>query len=237
VKHATARVIVGGVALWAIMDRAAALSGSLRGEWGAPIAAVIVAGALAVAYFLHAERPRAAIVALGLGRAPMRGILAAVGIAALLALYFPLLAPSATIRPGWPLEALGLFAQAGIAEETIFRGHVFGRLRATHTFWRATLLSAIPFVGVHLLLFATLDPPIAAAATVLSAAIAPPLARLHELGGTWAPAIVHFAIQGFIKLVDVPESGMPGIAIGWMAACATVPWLAFAVPRARGASA
>ena len=68
------------------------------------------------------------------------------------------------LRPGWLLLVPGLFAQAGIAEEVLFRGFLFGHLRETRSFWRAALLSLPPFLAVHVLLFFRMDPPVAAAA-------------------------------------------------------------------------
>ncbi|MEO6463801.1 MAG: hypothetical protein ABIP29_12075, partial [Candidatus Eisenbacteria bacterium] len=56
-----------------------------------------------------------------------------------------------------------------------------------------------------------------------------PRAVLFEAGaGTiWAPALVHFIVQGSIKLVDVPAEAMMPMAVAWMAVCATVPYLVF----------
>src|SRR5262245_36012227 len=109
------RVALGGIVLWAIMDRSAALTHSVRGEYGVPIAAIIVIAALVIARWLHGERPAAALRSLGLARAPARGMVAALAIAGLLALYVPLVARTASLSDGWPVTALGLFAQAGIA--------------------------------------------------------------------------------------------------------------------------
>ena len=107
----------------------------------------------------------------------------------------------------------GLFAQAGIAEEVLFRGYLFGHLRRGRSFWRAALLSMLPFVAVHLLLFATMPWPIAAAALLLAVIVAFPLARLYELGGAtiWAPALLHFVIQGTVKIVVFPEALEPSV--------------------------
>ena len=59
-----------------------------------------------------------------------------------------------------------------------------------------------------------------------------PLARLYELGGNtiWAPAILHFVIQGAIKVVDVtdPRGIFPFV---WMAASTLLPMLVFLSPR------
>jgi membrane protease YdiL (CAAX protease family) len=55
--------------------------------------------------------------------------------------------------PGWISLLPGLFAQAGIAEEVLFRGYLFGHIRVGRTFWRAAAVSMLPFVTVHLVLF------------------------------------------------------------------------------------
>ena len=57
----------------------------------------------------------------------------------------------------------GLFAQAGIAEEVLFRGYLFRHAREGRDFWRAALVAAGLFVTVHLLMFLMLPWPIALA--------------------------------------------------------------------------
>jgi hypothetical protein len=93
-------------------------------------------------------------------------------------------------------------------------------------------LSTVPFVAVHLFLFATMPWPVALAAVLLSAIVGAPLAHLFELGGgtIWAPALLHFTIQGAIKLValEPPVAQLPVI---WMAASAVIPFLVFVVRR------
>ena len=48
--------------------------------------------------------------------------------------------------PGWIWLLPGLFAQAGIAEETLFRGFLFRRFREGRTFGQAVVLSSVPYV-------------------------------------------------------------------------------------------
>jgi len=88
----------------------------------------------------------------------------------------------------------------------------------------------MPFVAVHL---ATLEWPVALAAVLLSTILSFPLARLFELGGNtiWAPALLHFVVQGAIKVVEL--RGDTGLPIVWMAASALVPWLVFIPSRRR----
>ena len=138
--------------------------------------------------------------------------------------------------PGWILLLPGLFAQAGIAEEVLFRGYLFGHIRVGRTFWRAAIVSMLPFVSVHLVLFVSMPWPIALASVLLAIVISFPLAHLFELGGNtiWAPALLHFVIQATVKVV-VLSHGAESFALAWMAASAIVPLLVFTfkVPRPR----
>jgi membrane protease YdiL (CAAX protease family) len=127
----------------------------------------------------------------------------------------------------------GLFAQAGIAEETLFRGYLFGHLRRRRSFWRAAWLSMLPFVVVHLVLFLTMPWPIAMAALALSVVLSFPFAHLFEVGGDtiWPPALLHFVIQAIPKVVVASGDAQSLFPIVWMAASAVLPMLALLVPR------
>ncbi len=73
-------------------------------------------------------------------------------------------------------------------------------------------------------MFVTLPWPIASAALLLAVVLSFPFAYLFELGGgtIWAPALLHFIIQGAIKIAVVSgESGMT-LPLVWMAAAAAV---------------
>jgi membrane protease YdiL (CAAX protease family) len=143
-----------------------------------------------------------------------------------------------TIRQGslWLLP--GLFAQGGVAEETVFRGYLFGHLRRGRSFWRAAGLSTLPFVAVHLTLFVTLSWPVALAALLLSVLLSFPLARLFELGGwtIWPPALVHFVVQGTVKIVDVAGDAASAFPFVWMTATAVIPLLVFVIPPVTAAA-
>jgi membrane protease YdiL (CAAX protease family) len=131
----------------------------------------------------------------------------------------------------WTAYLPGLFAQAGVAEDTLFRGYLFGHLRSDRSFWRAAALSMIPFAAVHLWLLATMSWDVALAAIILAIVTSFPFARLYDLGGRtiWAPAIVHTVIQAVPKLVLFEDGGMM-FPLVWMAACAIVPMVVFLVP-------
>ena len=159
---------------------------------------LLIGAALVVALF---EWVATALERLGFGAPRWRGVLAAGGAGALLLLVFPgsqaLTETSFEMYPGWGRLLPGLFAQAGIAEEVLFRGYLFGHVREGRPFWRAATVSCAPFVAVHLFMFLTLPWPIALASVLLAAILSFPLAYLFELGGRtiWAPAFLHFIVQ------------------------------------------
>jgi membrane protease YdiL (CAAX protease family) len=210
--------------------------GSDRGQYGLLVGAIVVVATIAAERLLFGTPPGHAVGALGLQRVGTRGILAALGVAAALLLVFPIYSATAGQRlemyPGWAGLLPGLFAQGGIAEEVLFRGHLFRHVRPGRAFWPAVALAAIPFVIAHLILFTAMPWPLALASVLLSAVISPPLAYLFELGGgsVWGPAIVHFVVQGAIKVVVVTNGG-PQLPLIWMAASAVLPYLVFLIPR------
>lgn len=221
-------------AIFLLLHGSATALGSFRGEAGIAVGVLVVAACLIAQRVLWGMRISVAIHALGLGRPAARSLCAAAGVGAILLLTLPVFVITtgahATTYPGWLLLLPGLFAQGGVAEEVLFRGYLFATIRRRHPFWRAAVISAGPFVAAHLLLFATMSWPVAFAATALAFVTSFPLAHLFELGGRtiWAPAFVHFTMQGAVKVVEM--SGSPtGYAMMWMAACAVVPWLVFMI--------
>jgi hypothetical protein len=138
------------------------------------------------------------------------------------------------VTSGWIWMLPGLFAQAGIAEEALFRGFLYGHLRHGRSFWSAAALSTLPFMIVHLYLFATMTWPVALVALFLSALISFPLAHLYEISGRtiWAPALVHFVVQVALKVVTIAEDS--ALPLAWILASASVPFAAFLVERPTG---
>ena len=224
--------LAGYALLFALLQGAATLLGSERGEAGLIVAALTIAVALVVQRGSFATSWRAAWLSLGLGAPRARGMLAALAACGVLMLAYPLymLATGAgvSVYDGAPLLALGVFAQGGLAEELVFRGYLYGHLRRRFAFWRAAWLSLAPFALAHLYLFLTMDWPVALAALLLSMLLTFPFAWLYELGGRtiWAAALAHAVVQGAIKLLVV---GDPVFPLVWMAACVLALWLVFFV--------
>lgn len=227
-----AATLLGFLVLWFTLDRSAALLGSTRGEFGLVVLALVLAVAIGCESVLSRRPPIEAAVMLGL-RWPTSGALAmTLAISLVLVTYFPAFTAATGAQlhplPGAGLLALGMLAQGGVAEEVVFRGFVFRRLRAGRTFWHAAWLAAAPFAAVHALLFLQLDWPIALASLLLAVSMSFPLAWLFERsnGSVLAPAILHGVTQVGIKLVDAGEHLAP-LALGWMALCAAAPWIVF----------
>jgi membrane protease YdiL (CAAX protease family) len=218
---------LGLVVTFAMFDVVATRLGSDRGQAGLVVGALVVAATLFVERGLLGEPFVRSIRRFG--RPTGRGVAAALGVTALLVLVIPVYAlatgSSVSMYPGWAALVPGLFVQAGIAEETLFRGYLFGLLRRGRTFWRAVLLAAGPFVLVHLILFVRLPWTIALASVLLAAVVTVPLAYAYELGGRtiWAPSILHVAIQGVVKVVVVDGTAAT-FALVWIAASAILPF-------------
>jgi membrane protease YdiL (CAAX protease family) len=219
--------------LYALMAWSAGALGSVRGEYGLIVGALVLSATLLLDRVLFAPSFARSVRELGLLAPRATGLIAAAIICALLVAVLPiagaLTGVRLSLRSDWLWLIPGLLAQAGLAEELVFRGLVFGRIRNGRTFWRAVVLSLPPFALVHMVLFFTMPWPIAAASLALSLIVTPPLCQLYELGGRtiWAPALVHAAIQGAIKLVDMDGANVSALPLIWIGACAAIPYLAF----------
>ena len=213
--------------------------GSDRGQAGLIVGVVVLITAFAVERVLFNRSPSVAYRELGLGRPRAIGLVAALLVIAVLvccaAVIVRAIGAAAELAPGSSALVPGLFMQAGVAEETLFRGFLFGHIREGRSFWRAATLSAVPFVAAHLIMFGALPWPIAVAAVLLALILSFPLAHLYELGGDtiWAPAAVHFAIQAGAKLVTVPADSSLLFGLLWMLCSASSCQLLFLIPNVR----
>jgi membrane protease YdiL (CAAX protease family) len=231
------RIALGLLAGFAALQGSASALGSVRGEWGIVVGAIVVASLLAIECLLHGRSLCAAGLQLGLGRPVSRGLVAAFGLGlamlAVIPIHFAITGARWAMYEGWLLLVPGLFAQGGIAEEALFRGYLFRRLRARRSFARAALVATPPFIAVHLLMFVNQPWMIALASVILAAIISIPLAWLFELGGNtiWAPAILHFVVQGALKVILVEGEAAETLPLVWIAAAAVIPFAVFAVPR------
>jgi membrane protease YdiL (CAAX protease family) len=235
-----ALVFAGVVVLYLILDRSAWALQSFRGEWGLVVGALTVAAALVVEWAVSRRKPPASAIALGLGISRAESlwfaIVCSVLMIALIPVYCVAMGLPLSLRDGWWWLALGIFAQAGIAEETVFRGFLFRHVREGRSFWRAAMIAAVPFVIVHLMLFWTMEPILAAVSLAVALSLTFPFAAIYERAGNsiWPSAILHAVIQGAIKLVVVPDESFIQLAVIWMVVTSIVPWSVFLLPKKRG---
>ena len=230
------RMLLGLIVVFALFQWSASALGSVRGEAGVLVGLIVVAATLLTERFLFRKSFKEAAKAIGLGRPKRFGLLAAVAVSAILLLMVPLFlfntGSSVSFYPGWLSLLPGLFFQAGIAEETLFRGYLFGHIRQRHTFWKAATFAAVPFVLVHLILFYSLPWSLAGASILLAIAMSFPLSKLFEMCGDtiWAPAIVHFVAQGAVKVIVVSGERAWLFPFFWIAASALIPLMVYAFP-------
>jgi membrane protease YdiL (CAAX protease family) len=227
------KIMAGFFCIWFVLDRTAQLTHSILGEAGVLICIVVLATTFGVEKLIFKQTIPDALRSLGLGSPDLRTMLVAIFIGVMLLAFYPAFSlvtgAKLTLHDRWIGMSLGLFAQAGAAEEVLFRGYLFGHLRRGRTFWHAARLSLLPFVAVHTLLFTSLDWKIAVASTLLAVATTFPLCYLYDRNRytIWASAFLHWIIQGAIKLIIIPDSFSLPIALGWMAMCATIPYVVF----------
>jgi membrane protease YdiL (CAAX protease family) len=135
-----------------------------------------------------------------------------------------------TLKSNWWWILIGAIALNGIAEETLFRGYVFGGLRrAGLSFARAGFISLLVFAAVHLLLFIQNPFIIALLGTLVAITSAYPMAYLFEKGNNtlWGPVLLHVSTHA-IRLVDIAEPYYMTALVAWMALQIGAPFLVFA---------
>jgi membrane protease YdiL (CAAX protease family) len=231
--HELGKIFAGFLCIWFVLDRTAQLTQSTLGERGILISIVVIATTFGVEKLIFKQTVLDALRSLGLGSPNLRAMLIALFIGVILLAFYPAFSlvtgAKLTLHDRWIGMSLGLFAQAGVAEEVLFRGYLFGHLRRGRTFWHAALLSLLPFVAVHSLLFFSLDWAIALVSMLLALAVTFPFCYLYDLNRRtiWASALLHWIMQGAIKLVIIPDGFSLPIALGWMAVCATIPYVVF----------
>jgi len=228
------RFLVGFVVLFAVLLGISELDAT--GRFGLLILAVTLAVGIAVERVLYRNRPREALRLLGFAHPGGRALLAAFVVGALLLLVYPLTTAvtgaAISLRPDWPWLLIGIFAFHGLAEELVWRGYAYRRLRVGRSF-RAAVLWTMPLVALaHVPILITSGPVVGIAALTVAAATSVPLAYLFDTGRStiWAPAVVHTAIDSF-KLVVVPAAAATTFSLLLSAVSIVIPLLVLAVPR------
>jgi membrane protease YdiL (CAAX protease family) len=228
------RFLLGFAVLLTVLLGTSQVDGT--GRFGLAILAVVLLAGIGVERWLFGNRPREALRLLGFGRPGGRALLVAGVVGALVQMVFPLTSAltgtTLTLRPDWPWLLVGIFAFHGLAEELVWRGYSYRRLRVGRSF-PAAVLWTMPLVAVaHVPIVISSGPLIGAAALIVAAVTSVPLAYLFDMGRStiWAPAVVHTAIDSF-KLVVVPAAAATTFSLLLSAVSVVVPLLVLVVPR------
>ena len=218
------RILVGAALMYVVLQGGLSL---LIPRFDQTWSALIVTAAMfAVAFVIEGvafkRTPLEALAALGLGRPRSGALIAAAVIVAAMLAFFPVYSIATgtplSLKSDWLWVLVGAIALNGLAEETLFRGFVFGHLRqAGHSFRRAGVISMLIFGAVHLFLFTSNPFLVAFLATALAIAAAFPFAFLYERAGNtiWAGVILHVGAHAF-RLVDIPEAQILTVASVWI---------------------
>jgi membrane protease YdiL (CAAX protease family) len=173
-------------------------------------------------------------------------VLVSLIVGAVLLLFFPVFSLITEVpirlKSDWLWILVGATALNGIAEETLFRGFVFGGLRrAGHPFRNAGTISLLIFAAVHLFLFIQGPFIVGVLGTLVAVVAAFPMAFLFERGNNtiWAPMMLHVTAHA-IRLVDIPAAHFMLAVSAWSFLQIGMPFLVFAFritllkPQAQG---
>jgi len=232
--RAIAFVLAGFVPMFLILQYGPGLLlERLAQPWPVVIpAAIMLALAAGFEILFFKKNLLVALRQLGYGSSRVRAIIVALIISGIMLIFFPILSiitgARLSLNSGWLPTLVGIIVFNGFAEETLFRGYVFGNLQQENSFLRAGFISLILFAAVHLLLFVGNPPIIAIAGTLVAVTAAFPMAYLFERSGNtiWAPLILHIATHT-IRLVDIPEPQYMQALIAWLVMQIFLPLLIF----------
>ena len=188
------RFLIGFGLLFGVLSATSALDAT--GAWGLAILAAVLMTAVVLERVLFPSRRTGAGLAVrraGLGRTNIRALAVAGAVSALVLLVYPLSAAISgepvQFRTNWVWLLIGLYAFHGLAEELVWRGYAFRRLREGRSFWRAVWLTMPLIAATHLPIIFGMGLAVGIGAMVVAAVTTIPLSYLYEAGGNsvWAP--------------------------------------------------
>lgn len=228
------RFLAGFLALWGLLAGAGAADPSGRGRLA--ILALVILGAVVVERLLYRTPPPQSLVNLGLGRPGPRSLALAAAVSAVVLLVFPLASAvtgsSIRLRSDWLWLLVATFAYNGVAEELVWRGFAFRKLRDGRSFRTAVWCTMPLIAATHVPIVLTSGPVVGTGAMLVAAVTTVPFSYLYETGRctVWAPAVLHTGIDSF-KLFTIPATATTTFSLLLIAVSLTVPLLAIAVPR------
>lgn len=198
--------------------------------------AVLLAIFLPSKWFLE-KSFKSTIRDIGFSKVSFKKIMPGIIISALLLTMYPVLGyilnAKINAAENWQLNLIGLLLTAGLLEEMLFRGFLFGGLRRFMSFKKAVFVSTIVFTIAHLLLFLYFSWPVALLSTLLAAGLSLPLAYLFEKGENtiWSPALVHAAIRTIGMVFTTDERNMMALTATWIITSLVVPYIVLVIYR------
>jgi membrane protease YdiL (CAAX protease family) len=183
-----------------------------------------------------------ALLALGLGRPDGRVLATAIVVSGVLLasmpLVFSLTGAAFALPDNWLLLALGIFALNGVAEETLYRGYLFGHLREGRSFRRALLIGTLLAAVAHLPILVTTGVVVGLTSILVSVLTFAPFAVLYERGKRtiWAPAVVHAAVD-FIIPLGALGLALPLTSLAWLGVSVAACYVAMLLAERLGGRA
>ncbi|HCA43401.1 MAG TPA: hypothetical protein DEP28_09145 [Bacteroidetes bacterium] len=168
---------------------------------------------------------------LGFKKTNLKSIAPGIILSVALLLTYPLLSILLNVKiflaEDWIYNLIGLSLTAGIAEEMLFRGYLFGTLRREINFCKAAILSSVLFTLAHLVMFIYMAWEIALMSTLLAISTSIPLAYLFERGNNtlWSPAIVHTVIRTIGLVVTTDEIYFMKFSLLWITVILVLPYI------------
>ncbi len=231
-------IIIGYVIIYAVFEITAKFTGdTIKTTNALLISLCVLIFAVFVEIILFKNKLSDLVKLLGLGKPGGSAIITSLVITLILFLCYPLITYLTGYKfklpENWLWLAVGVFALHGIAEEVLYRGYLFRRLRIYGSFWKAAWLAVLFFTAAHIPIIINQGLLVGGMAVLLAVVSSFPFALLYEKGGNtiWAPAIVHFAIDTIIPILaagTMDPSSQLAVTL-WMAVSMIVPYLAFLI--------
>ena len=228
-------IITGYLILYGVFELTAKVTGDTISPQNALLISVCVLAAAVIVELIFFRSGLSGLVKnLGLGKPGFKAMAASLVIALLLFLCYPLITIITGYRfaipDNWFMPAIGVFALHGIAEEVLYRGFLFRRLRKGRSFWNAAFIAVIFFTIAHIPIILNQGFLVGGMAVLLAVISSIPFSYLYEKGNNtiWAPAIVHAAIDTIIPILAAGQMDADAtMAVTlWMAASMVIPYTA-----------
>ncbi len=235
-------IIAGYLLIYGVFELMAKITGdTIKLENAMVISVSVLLSAVIVEMVFFKTRFTEFVTRLGLGRPGKRSIIASIVITVLLLLCYPLITFLTGFQfklpENWLWLFIGVFLLHGIAEEVMYRGFLFRRLRESRSFWKAAWFAVIFFTLAHIPIIINQGMLVGGMAVLLAVVSSIPFSYLYEKGNNtiWAPAIVHAAIDTVIPILaagKMDETSAIAVSL-WMFFSMVIPYLSFIILKSK----